>query len=128
MRTWATRASGWSSSTTQLDGTVTEIKETLSSIGESWAVSQPLSVKQGERLYFRVKARRGGQGDDVAWDPTITYPGLATTPDDVNGLDQSTYVASGDFTLAGRPGAVMSLPEAGTGRFSATLDQGRDHR
>jgi RHS repeat-associated protein len=107
---------------TPLDGT--EIAAaSLAGVGDSWHLTKTIHVDKGDRLYFRVKARRDGKGDDVAWDQTITYPGFSSSPD-VNGLDQHAYVASDDFTLAGRPGALMSLPDAGTGRFTGAIDKG----
>jgi len=96
----------------------------LTSVGDSWHLVQPVHVEKGDRLYFRVKARRAGQGDDVDWNQTITYSAFASSPTDVNGLDQHQYVAADDFTLAGRPGSVMSLPDAGTGRFTGAIDKG----
>jgi RHS repeat-associated protein len=109
----------------KVDGAAEELgTETLDAVGESWTFTRSVAVQKGERLYFRVKARRAGKGDDVAWDQTISYPDFAASPADVNGLDQSEYVASQDFTLAGRPGGVMSLPEAGTGRFAAAITKG----
>jgi len=98
--------------------------ESLDAIGDQWVFTDSVEVTRGDRIYFRVKARRGGTGDDVTWDQTMTYPDFATKPADVNGLDQSEYIASQDFTLAGRPGGTMSLPEAGTGRFAGAITKG----
>jgi hypothetical protein len=49
----------------------------------------------------------------VQWDPTITYTAFASASLDANGLRQNVYKASEDFTLAGRPGAVVTLPQEG---------------
>lgn len=70
-----------------------------------------IQVKRGDRLYFRVGSVFDGAGDNVAWDPTITYTGFEAT--DANGLPLHTYTASKDFTLAGRAGSV-DVPVDGT--------------
>lgn len=72
-----------------------------------------LSVLQGDRIYFRVQSVSDGKYDQVSWDPTIAYQNVTPTTD-VNNLDPFTYQASKDFTLAGRPGALVQAPLTGT--------------
>jgi RHS repeat-associated protein len=87
-------------------------------------------VTRGQRLYFRVQSVFDGRFDQVAWDPQITYTQIGTTPvteptrTDVNGLTEFRYLASGDFTLAGRGASTVAVPLTGTlhlaGRFEKT--------
>jgi hypothetical protein len=79
-----------------------------------------LPVTAGDRIYFRVQSGNDGTGDQVSWDPVISYQG-ETPATDVNGLPVHTYQASKDFTLAGRPGAVIQAPLDGTVQVSGTF-------
>jgi RHS repeat-associated protein len=98
---------------------------TLTGINATWTPSiVNRRVEKGERIYFRASSRASGAGDDVQWDPSITYVDFGTGALDANGLRQDLYQASTDFTLAGRPGSVVTLPDAGTARFTAALDKG----
>ncbi|WP_109507300.1 SpvB/TcaC N-terminal domain-containing protein [Nocardioides speluncae] len=71
-----------------------------------------IQVRKGEALYFRVQSVLDGMYDTVAWDPRISYTGVAASTD-VNGLDNNVYQASSDFTLGGRPSTVQA-PLTGT--------------
>jgi RHS repeat-associated protein len=88
-------------------------------------------VTRGQRLYFRVQSVFDGRFDQVAWDPEITYTQFGTPPaspdlarTDVNSLTEFRYLASGDFTLAGRGASTVAVPLTGTlhlaGRFEKT--------
>ncbi|MGW0120374.1 SpvB/TcaC N-terminal domain-containing protein [Streptomyces sp. NPDC003327] len=77
-----------------------------------------IEVKRGQRLYFRVGSVFDGAGDEVAWDPTVTYTGFEAT--DANGLPLHAYTASRDFTLAGRSGTVEA-PVDGTLRLTGDV-------
>ncbi|HLQ24523.1 MAG TPA: SpvB/TcaC N-terminal domain-containing protein, partial [Acidiferrobacterales bacterium] len=79
-------------------------------------------VHRGDRLYFRVQSVFDGAFDQVAWDPDITYVSVDTTRTDVNGLTEFHYLASGDFTLAGRSGTV-TLPLTGTLHLAGTFEK-----
>lgn len=79
-----------------------------------------IAVSAGQAIYFRVGSVDDGAGDQVLWDPTITYTNL-NPPLDVNGLSQKVYKASDDFTLAGRPGSKVFMPLKGTVKFDARL-------
>nr|CEL15614.1 Mll6838 protein [Kibdelosporangium sp. MJ126-NF4] len=70
-----------------------------------------ISVKKGDALYFRTQSILDGMYDTVAWDPTITYAGQAST--DANGLSNTVFQASKDFTLSGRQSQVTA-PVNGT--------------
>ncbi|SDU25743.1 SpvB/TcaC N-terminal domain-containing protein [Amycolatopsis keratiniphila] len=70
-----------------------------------------IGVRKGDAIYFRTQSILDGMYDTVAWDPTITYAGGAST--DVNGLSNSVYSASKDFTLSGRQSQVTA-PVTGT--------------
>jgi RHS repeat-associated protein len=98
---------------------------TLTTFGSTWTPSVATrTVAKGARIYFRTSSRPGGNGDDVRWDPSVTYVDFSSASRDANGLRQDLYQASSDFTLSGRPGAVVTLPEAGTARFTAVFDKG----
>ncbi|MFF0264376.1 SpvB/TcaC N-terminal domain-containing protein [Kribbella sp. NPDC004536] len=85
-----------------------------------------ITVKRGDRLYFRVGSRNDGSLDAVAWDPVVTYLGDGGSRD-VNGLPEYRFDAARDFTLAGRsgPGVQVKAPLTGTlhlaGDFTKTL-------
>ncbi|MFD5625884.1 SpvB/TcaC N-terminal domain-containing protein [Streptomyces sp. NPDC127072] len=70
-----------------------------------------IEVRRGEHLYFRVGSVFDGSGDQVAWNPAVTYSGVEAT--DANGLSQGAYSAAADFTLAGRA-ATVTAPVDGT--------------
>lgn len=79
------------------------------------------TVASGDQIYFRVGSVNDGANDEVQWSPTITYTNLGTVPADANGLSQTVYSASADFTLAGRPGSIAVMPYTGTVRFTTTV-------
>ncbi|ONI90753.1 sugar-binding protein [Saccharothrix sp. ALI-22-I] len=78
-----------------------------------------IAVQRGDVLYFRVQSVLDGRFDQVSWDPRITYTSQSASVD-VNGLDDHRYLASRDFTLAGRPSAVVA-PLTGTLRLTGDL-------
>ncbi len=82
-------------------------------------VPNPLVVHAGDHLYFRVQSIDDGARDQVRWDPKIQY--TFTAPPDENGLSQSTFQQSQDFTLAGRPHTLGAAPLGGTVHFQGTL-------
>lgn len=79
-----------------------------------------IDVAAGDHLYFRVGSVADGAFDRVGWDPLITYVGTEPAPD-VNNLDEHRYLASADFVLAGRRGAVVVAPLDGTLRLSGDV-------
>ena len=93
------------------------------------AISRPVS--KGDHLYFRVGPVADGQGDEVTWDPTVRYTAidgvtdLAAVTDDLNGLSQKVYSASGDFTLAGRPNSAAVMPYTGSVTVTADITKGQ---
>ncbi len=78
-----------------------------------------IPVSRGDALYFRVQSVLDGRYDQVAWDPRVTYTSLPASTD-VNGLDAHRYLASRDFTLAGRPSQVVA-PLTGTLRLTGDV-------
>jgi RHS repeat-associated protein len=80
-----------------------------------------VKVNQGDRLYFRLQSIDDGSRDQVRWDPKISYAVTTPPSNDENGLSQSVYQQSQDFTLAGRPHAFGVAPLAGSLRFQGTL-------
>ena len=91
------------------------------------AISRPVSA--GDYLYFRVGSIDDGANDEVEWSPTITYTeitgvtDITTVPLDVNGLSQTVYSASNDFTLSGRPSTVVEVPFEGIIRFEGKVNK-----
>ncbi|WP_233621812.1 SpvB/TcaC N-terminal domain-containing protein [Amycolatopsis sp. WAC 04182] len=77
-----------------------------------------IAVKKGDALYFRTQSILDGKYDTVAWDPAITYTDQAAGTD-VNGLANTVFRASADFTLGGRSSQVM-VPV--TGKLQLTGD------
>jgi RHS repeat-associated protein len=80
-------------------------------------------VHRGDRIYFRVQSIFDGAFDQVAWDPEITYASVDTTRTDVNDLTEFRYLASGDFTLAGRGASTVTLPLTGTLHLAGSFDK-----
>ncbi len=78
-----------------------------------------IAVKKGDALYFRTQSILDGKYDTVAWDPTITYTDLAAGTD-VNGLANTVFRASSDFTLGGRSSQVM-VPVTGKLRLTGDV-------
>ncbi|MFC0626017.1 SpvB/TcaC N-terminal domain-containing protein [Kribbella deserti] len=78
-----------------------------------------VTVKRGQRLYFRVQSVFDGSLDAVSWNPRVSYVGV---PDraDVNNLPSYRYEASRDFTLGGRS-SELKAPLTGTLRLSGDL-------
>ncbi|MGY6652951.1 SpvB/TcaC N-terminal domain-containing protein [Amycolatopsis sp. TRM77291] len=78
-----------------------------------------VAVKKGDALYFRTQSILDGKYDTVAWDPTITYTDLAAGTD-VNGMANTVFRASADFTLGGRSSQVM-VPVTGKLRLTGDV-------
>ena len=70
-----------------------------------------IAVRKGEPIYFRTQSILDGKYDAVGWDPRISYVGMALSTD-ANGLDNTVFTASRDFTLGGRP-SVVTAPLSG---------------
>jgi RHS repeat-associated protein len=78
-----------------------------------------IQVNRGDAVYFRVQSILDGRFDQVAWDPDVTYTSLVPSTD-ANGLDNHRYLASRDFTLAGRP-SLVTAPLTGTLHLSGDV-------
>ncbi|MFV0506684.1 MAG: SpvB/TcaC N-terminal domain-containing protein, partial [Bacteroidales bacterium] len=72
-------------------------------------INSIISVKKGDRLYFRVHSLDNGYDDKVQWGPEITYVGESTTLTDPNGKAYYRYSASQDFLLTGNYGLVPTM-------------------
>ncbi|MFI6333275.1 SpvB/TcaC N-terminal domain-containing protein, partial [Micromonospora chersina] len=79
----------------------------------------PVSVKKGDRLYFRVESLTDGSLDAVLWNPKIRYGGLPVTRD-VNALLDYEFEAAREFTLGGRDTEVKA-PLTGTLHLSGDV-------
>jgi len=101
----------------------------LSAAGQSRTVQKEIEVTKGGRVYLRLGPDPDQTSSQVAWDPKVEYLAFgppanrsgASSPPDENGLDQSSYQMSTDFTLAGRPGGFVGMPKAGPVRFTGDL-------
>lgn len=75
-----------------------------------------ITVRRGDRMYFRTQSILDGRFDQVGWNPEISYVDVPASTD-VNGLDNNRFLASRDFTLGGRPSSATA-PVTGTLRLS----------
>ncbi|MFI6503961.1 SpvB/TcaC N-terminal domain-containing protein [Nonomuraea typhae] len=71
-----------------------------------------IQVGKGQHLYFRVGSVHDGAADRVTWNPAVRYTSLPEAAD-ANGQSLTSYIAAGDFTLAGRA-ATVTVPRDGT--------------
>ncbi|MDI2124976.1 SpvB/TcaC N-terminal domain-containing protein [Yinghuangia seranimata] len=78
-----------------------------------------IAVKKGDALYFRTQSILDGKYDTVAWDPQITYTNLPAGTD-ANGLANTVFRASTDFTYGGRP-SLVTVPVTGTLRLTGDV-------
>ncbi|MFF9851012.1 SpvB/TcaC N-terminal domain-containing protein [Streptomyces litmocidini] len=78
-----------------------------------------IPVKKGDALYFRTQSVLDGKYDTVAWDPAITYTNLPAGTD-ANGLANTVFRASADFTYGGRP-SLVTVPVNGTLRLTGDV-------
>ncbi|WP_449480079.1 SpvB/TcaC N-terminal domain-containing protein [Streptomyces avidinii] len=78
-----------------------------------------IPVKKGDALYFRTQSVLDGKYDTVAWDPAITYTNLPAGTD-ANGLANTVFRASSDFTFGGRP-SLVTVPVNGTLRLTGDV-------
>ncbi len=83
------------------------------------------TVAAGEAVFFRVHVIQNAAGDEVVWDPTISYVEAdevtaRTAAVDANGRSQIQYSASQDFTLFGRTGARTAVTDPGP--LTVTVD------
>ncbi len=78
-----------------------------------------IPVKKGDALYFRTQSVLDGKYDTVAWDPAITYINLPAGTD-ANGLANTVFRASADFTFGGRP-SLVTVPVNGTLRLTGDV-------
>ena len=83
-----------------------------------------IGVNRGDAIYFRLQSIDDGASDQVAWDPQISYLSVSPTLD-ANGLDEYSYQASADFTLAGRSGSFVIMPLDGTVQVTGDLNKVR---
>ncbi|MDX2564918.1 SpvB/TcaC N-terminal domain-containing protein [Streptomyces sp. TX20-6-3] len=78
-----------------------------------------IPVRKGDALYFRTQSILDGTYDTVAWDPAITYTDLPAGTD-ANGLADTVFRASADFTFGGRP-SLVTVPVNGTLRLTGDV-------
>ncbi|MFI8962769.1 SpvB/TcaC N-terminal domain-containing protein [Streptomyces sp. NPDC053493] len=78
-----------------------------------------IPVKKGDALYFRTQSILDGAYDTVAWDPQVTYTDLPAGTD-ANGLANTVFRASSDFTFGGRP-SLVTVPVNGTLRLTGDV-------
>ncbi len=80
-----------------------------------------ISVRSGDRIYFRVQSVVDGAHDRVAWDPEIYYLGSDTSLLDPNGKAYYRFQASEDFLLASIQ--EVSMPERGLIDIEGTISK-----
>lgn len=88
----------------------------------------PLTVKKGDRIYFRVESKRDGAYDQVNWNPTINYTSSITDASnevvdtfEANGLSIYNYSSKEDFLLTGP--STIGLPIRGTVTIEGILEK-----
>jgi hypothetical protein len=81
-----------------------------------------VSVTAGQRLFFRVQSVDNGAGDEVTWNPSVQYLDIDAAAVDANGLEERSYGAERDFTLAGRP-LETRVPFKGRIRIEGALEK-----
>ncbi|MDH3976685.1 MAG: hypothetical protein OEV42_20680, partial [Deltaproteobacteria bacterium] len=65
-----------------------------------------ITVKKGDRIYFRVQSVFDGAYDRVTWDPVITYADKPQEALDADNKNIYRFKASEDFLLMGRGGSI----------------------
>ena len=94
-------------------------KDTLLQSGSVTLPAITRSVKPGDVFVFRVGARYSGIGDDVIWDPEITYTSIKT--DKYAGEDLKKYRSSEDYISGAYSTAALS--ETAVNRFEGTFNK-----
>jgi len=74
-----------------------------------------LTVRKGDRIYFRVQSVKDGAYDQVVWDPEITYLDAEAGELDPNGRTTFRFRAAEGFLLASD--ATVSMPLDGVVRI-----------
>lgn len=77
------------------------------------------SVSPGDYITFRVGARYSGMGDEVEWDPAITYTSMKS--DKYAGSDLAHYQSSKDY-IQGEY-STAAIAEGRTNRFDGTFSK-----
>lgn len=93
-----------------------DVTPDAAALGEGLSVH----VERGDRLYFRVQPVDNGAGDQVAWNPVITYDDQDPSYD-ANGFDSYRYDAAEEFTLGGRTDVSTTVPLDGTLRLTGAV-------
>ena len=86
-----------------------------------------VTVRRGDRLYFRVQSVYDGAYDNVAWAPEVTYLNVDATRTDVNGLP---FMSIGRRRTSRSPGGAArsraahrhAAPRRHLGKTGATTD------
>lgn len=79
-----------------------------------------VTVRKGQRLYFRVQSVYDGAYDTVNWSPVITYTNGSATLKDENLMSPYRYEATKEYVLSGRRSQIMA-PVKGTVHVVGTL-------
>jgi hypothetical protein len=82
-----------------------------------------LSVRKGDRIYFRAGSRDNGSYDSLRWNPVVEYLHQNTELKDANGKDLYRFSAGEDFVLSSPQ--TVTPPLNGTVTISGTVRQAR---
>lgn len=100
----------------------------LTAKGQTWSETlTDVPVLKGTRIYFRFSPDTTAQDSVVDWTPTVRYTehtGADEAPHDENDLSPTFFDSAADFTLAGRPGGFIGIPDEGELLFSGRLEKG----
>jgi hypothetical protein len=79
-----------------------------------------VTIKKGERIYFRVQSFFDGAYDRVNWTPQVKYIGNSDLLD-ANGKQVLSFKSDSDFLLAAHPGQTVTAPVPGSIKIEGTF-------
>jgi len=92
----------------------------------SWSIqSQSISVKKGDRIYFRVQSGTdelaNGEDDRVEWNPIITYTDTEYNQMDPNEMPRNIFSAKDAHLLSSRSEGVIDVDVTKNSKHSLSL-------
>ena len=80
--------------------------------GESKKISKSVTVRSGDRIYFRLQSNFNAVGDAIEFSPMISYTSLKDGINEDENGDLQKYVAADEFLYCGAP--LIPLTKKGT--------------
>ncbi|MFD0975275.1 SpvB/TcaC N-terminal domain-containing protein [Salinimicrobium gaetbulicola] len=78
-----------------------------------------ISIKKGEKIYFRVQSVFDGTNDEVSWNPTITYRNHTDLESDANNRPLYRFNAEEDYVVTAKQ--YVEAPIDGSVNFEGTF-------